>query len=452
MATISSNGTGGGNWATGASWNGGASPASGDNAVIVSGDTITKDTAAASNDCVACTVNSGGTLAIGSNGIRCSGAFTNNGTVTGGANGVLIALGDYSGAGHWALTGTAGNLFTLTGGGGTCALSGSRGASTRSAKLNFVALSAFDRLYPQYFSWDDYFRDCTFSIGGSQGIWPNDSWQGCAVVFERCTFNSTSAGSNNFIRGPRFPMYFWGCSIGLTTKFNTMVNPEGSGTIEFLSSPWDANGFFVSDTSEYPQRFISIGGASAAEQGAWTIRQQGATVAKSAAAAKAGAFGVAMTPNSSICSAVLPIWFDLLLPVESGVSITPSLFYKNVTADLDLEAAAGRFWVVCDPGNQWGLYQKTDVNGGADSFNNWRQITFTGGSPSGTAKVGFLRLRVFLARYVATAVVYVADVSDGTTTYDPTRGDVQGGIVVESSSPAGGGLLTNPGMAGGLRG
>ena len=44
MATISSNGTGGGNWSVGATWNGGVVPVSGtDDAIIVSGDTVTVD-------------------------------------------------------------------------------------------------------------------------------------------------------------------------------------------------------------------------------------------------------------------------------------------------------------------------------------------------------------------------------------------------------------------------
>lgn len=43
MAAIQSNGTGGGDWSAGATWNGGVAPGEGDTAQIVSGDTVTID-------------------------------------------------------------------------------------------------------------------------------------------------------------------------------------------------------------------------------------------------------------------------------------------------------------------------------------------------------------------------------------------------------------------------
>lgn len=43
MAAITSNGTGGGDWSVGASWNGGVAPGLGDTAQVVAGDTITID-------------------------------------------------------------------------------------------------------------------------------------------------------------------------------------------------------------------------------------------------------------------------------------------------------------------------------------------------------------------------------------------------------------------------
>ncbi len=43
MATITSNGTGGGAWSQGTTWQGGAVPADGDAVVIAAGDTVTVD-------------------------------------------------------------------------------------------------------------------------------------------------------------------------------------------------------------------------------------------------------------------------------------------------------------------------------------------------------------------------------------------------------------------------
>lgn len=92
-ATINSNGTGGGGATTGSSWNGGTAPTTGDDAVILSGDTIQTD-ANWTVDNV--TVNSGGILYIvtydailgtGSS----SGNLNNSGTVRFGDNGDLHA-------------------------------------------------------------------------------------------------------------------------------------------------------------------------------------------------------------------------------------------------------------------------------------------------------------------------------------------------------------------------
>lgn len=57
MATISSNGTGGGNWSSGSSWTGGVAPISVDDAIILGGDTITLDTL--TNACTNLTANNG---------------------------------------------------------------------------------------------------------------------------------------------------------------------------------------------------------------------------------------------------------------------------------------------------------------------------------------------------------------------------------------------------------
>jgi hypothetical protein len=82
MAVISSNGTGGGNWLTGASWAGGVAPIAGDSYIIVTGDTITVDgTVTVGDDTnTAGTVQAGATLFF----TRMAGTyvFTNRGGIS----------------------------------------------------------------------------------------------------------------------------------------------------------------------------------------------------------------------------------------------------------------------------------------------------------------------------------------------------------------------------------
>lgn len=72
-ADITSNGSGGGTWATGSTWTGGVAPTSGDNAVIANGDIVTLG---ANGSITNCTVNTGGTLDASSFTLTVSGTFT----------------------------------------------------------------------------------------------------------------------------------------------------------------------------------------------------------------------------------------------------------------------------------------------------------------------------------------------------------------------------------------
>ena len=94
MASIQSNGTGGGNWDVGASWTGGVSPGSGDDVTIQLGDTITMTQAEAAN-----TVANNGLLDFDVYTLTVTGVFTHDGEINGDATGKLICAGfDASGS------------------------------------------------------------------------------------------------------------------------------------------------------------------------------------------------------------------------------------------------------------------------------------------------------------------------------------------------------------------
>ena len=72
-ATITSNGTGGGIWASTSTWSGGVVPLSSDNVEIATGDVVTLS---ANASCTNCTVNTDGTLDASSYQLTISGIFT----------------------------------------------------------------------------------------------------------------------------------------------------------------------------------------------------------------------------------------------------------------------------------------------------------------------------------------------------------------------------------------
>lgn len=73
-ATITSNGTGGGNWDVGASWTGGTAPSDTDDVTIATGDTIT---ITMNEVCAGVTINNGGTLTMTTHTLDNSGFFDN---------------------------------------------------------------------------------------------------------------------------------------------------------------------------------------------------------------------------------------------------------------------------------------------------------------------------------------------------------------------------------------
>ena len=87
MAAISSNGTGGGNWSTGASWSGGVAPVAGDTVTIASGDTILADTTGLA--CLSITLNGILSAVAGNTTDLTVGNGSSDTLITWGANGYL---------------------------------------------------------------------------------------------------------------------------------------------------------------------------------------------------------------------------------------------------------------------------------------------------------------------------------------------------------------------------
>ena len=92
MATITSNGTGGGNWTAGATWAGGVKPANGDAVVIAASDVIVydEDMSGWANGIAGMTIQSGATLiastTAGSYYLKSAGHIQNSGTIQAGTS------------------------------------------------------------------------------------------------------------------------------------------------------------------------------------------------------------------------------------------------------------------------------------------------------------------------------------------------------------------------------
>lgn len=401
MAAISSNGTGGGNWSAGSSWVGGVAPVAGDDVTIVSGDVITLTGAAASATCV---VDAGGTLAIAGQTLTLTGAITVNGHATGGAGGKLVIGANSSGsAGTMEFQGASGNRFVLE-------ASGAYEFVLCPGQHKWIQLKALQRVYLGPYTpgtiWgqDHYVEDVLCTDLRQYGFYANQNASEALMIIRRATFEEPTIGLSTYAARTRFEarMEFWDCDFSGVTPSGDVYCDDGT-QVEAHNCIFGAVPFAY-DKGAAVMRCTSFDGV----EGDWRIYYRGGYVFRSAAAKNAGSFGVEMVPNAA-CDKARNVYFDIDIPVESGDVVTPSLTYKNATADLDLEAASGRLLMICDPGNEWGLHEIIDVSGGADSFNVWRTKTFAGGAVGGTGAKGLLKIRVCLGRYVSTGVVYVAD-------------------------------------------
>ncbi|MFV5697158.1 T9SS sorting signal type C domain-containing protein [Flavobacterium sp. ZT3R17] len=109
-ATITSTATGG-TWTTGTTWVGGVAPVAGDN-VIIATTGVNTVTLGANASIVNVTINSGATLNIANITLTATGAFINNGTLTG-TTGIVALTGNFTNSGSFTLS--TGRLTISTG-------------------------------------------------------------------------------------------------------------------------------------------------------------------------------------------------------------------------------------------------------------------------------------------------------------------------------------------------
>lgn len=405
MATITSTATG--DWSVGATWVGGVKPASGDDAVIDTGHVVTKDDAKAANDCAALLVT--GQLNIGdSTGLQSGGNISGAGTIQmRGACELELNAHSSSQTLVWDVQGTdASNLCTLTLNNTTLRIDGTNGQPT----FTFALIDN-----PFYFEFksvksDAVFEDTEF-YNTHYSYWHNKpfgftlsrcfiaDWDanrfysvadGMIVIYKDCVFGKRRGGSaaNN--------SYDAGCHANSGGVREVFLNCQ-------FNSPTRAN---VGNAS-----YVGSSQGENNVEGDWRIDRYGGYVLRSTASKKTGDYGIEFVPSAN-CSASNPIYIDIPIPVDTGDVLTgPSIWVYNATADLDLQAAADRMVFELDPGDEWGLNETIDANTLADVYLNWRQVTFSSGTAGGTAKKGTVMLRVWLKRYIASAVVYLADLA-----------------------------------------
>lgn len=425
-----------GNWHADAAtvWDLGAEPGPTDT-FLINHDVTKDDDKAGTADAASGTIASGKTLAIGASGtLKTTGAITVTGTLavggrsvdmgapagtgsitaTGGATFNIVTDGSTNSI-QWTLEGSSGSLITIDTNGKLLRIYGSRYSTPHVQTLRWVDMHGSDLTYNGWlesFGQQDIVEDCAFYNAG----FPLVSYAaGSCLILRRCfIYGGLSYGIYN--QGSR--VFLYDCQIGKTRAGGTDSNAAQDLYFENAVSDerYEAHNCIFTGTNLFtaanaPKDAIFRSQAHQQVIGAWFQYHYAGTVQRSTAAKKTGDYGIEFTPNSY--AGAHTIHCDIPIPVATGDTVAPSIYYQNVTADLDLEAAAGRLVFELDPGDEWGLNEIIDVNGAADSYTNWRQVTFTGGTAGGTAAKGTVILRVTLARYVASGVVYLADLDPG---------------------------------------
>lgn len=396
MATKTSNGTGGGNWSAGATWVGGVAPVPAvDDVVISNGDTVTKDNAAnALGDCTAAVINATGILDISTNGLKNTGGTSGTGQIKMGAGSSFDIGGNFSGPTP-TFIGSSGSHATVTGAGSNFNFN------------NIIPTVQFTDFTPRAFfdtlRNNAIFEDSTFT--GASIVGNNGS---ASFIFRRCTFNDT----NRCLDVRSSQLTFFECVFGDGTNGAVAgldLGLVGDAIAYLYNCKFDVTGVEIrmGGTNESPS--FAYSESHDQSPGEWLNQFGGGKIMRSTAAAKTGTYGLEFIP-SSICATKWPIYVDIPITVATGDDMSGINFYfKNATADMDLEGASNRMTFELDPGNEWGLNELIDASSLSDPFNNWVQVTFTGGTAGGSTDTGCLPIRITLNRYVSTAVVYVAD-------------------------------------------
>ena len=398
-----------GDWNTGAAtvWDTGVRPVAGETVTIANTHTVSLTGAEA---CAILTVNAGGTLALGGQTLTTTGAVGGAGTVTGGAGGGFVYSTSLStNTITWSLSGSDGNPFTVTAG----------------ANVQF-------RIQVSGCTFDWVVFDAADTAQYSAVLYAADK----RYEFTNCDFKQATVGGlllvADGVDAQCTDCHLYGNAEGIRTSFGSTLLLDGCVFGETRAPAADANSskdiymidpqvvythnckFTASTVVSIFKRGVVYHQAYDQDEGVWRIEQRGGAIFRSIASKKTGDYGIEMVPSSA-CAAAYPIYIDIPIPVETGDTPQPSIYVYNATADLDLQDAADRMVFELDPGNEWNLNETIDANTLADVYLNWRQVSFNAGDAAagGTADKGTLILRVWLKRYIATAVVYLADPDDG---------------------------------------
>lgn len=406
MALITSTQTG--DWDTAGTWVGGVAPVTGDGVVIATTHVVTKNSAAnATNDCITCVVT--GTLAIAaSNGLRVGNGngLSGAGKLTMLANSNLYVKGIASANTiEWDCQGTdASNMALIDAeSSGNMWMDFATPAIFRWTKFDQSGTS--NGVLVNNWGPDSIVEDCDFD-GSTYVVWPYTgsknarmkrcyiyggtnglyvSQHGGVFVADECHFGVTRSGADNntadiWTTAPEVELL--NCELASTTPIKTNVG------------------------GAYPGRIRAQGHQQV--EGDWLIENPYGRSFKSTASKNANTYGTEVLTKSG-CDVDDPYFIDYLIPIATGDTVAPTITVKNVTADLNLQDTNGLIDFELDPGDEWGLNQVIDGDTLSDIYLNFRTVTFTGAAAGGTAKKGTVLLRVSIRKYVASAVVYLAD-------------------------------------------
>ncbi|MBK8806252.1 MAG: T9SS type A sorting domain-containing protein [Bacteroidales bacterium] len=233
-ATITSTTTGG-NWTTGASWVGGNAPTTTDIVIIATTGT-NKVTLNSNSTCASLTVNSGGSLSIGSKRLTVSGGVSNAGSITA-SNGRITQSGTanfsntgtitFTGSGRLYFTGSLTNSGTLTLASTRIYFTGTNAAASTVSAFTTTGTVTFQRTAGTV-TFAGNVRGGAFSINGTGGTLNlgtslTHTFTG-AVTISAGTINGGSSTLNANFLGTVWN--FWG---GTYTAGTGTVNFGGTG-------------------------------------------------------------------------------------------------------------------------------------------------------------------------------------------------------------------------------
>lgn len=453
MGAFTSKATGNWNAAGQTTWNEVGTPGAGDTATIQNTHTVTV-TADQAVDGV--TTDSGGSLTVAA-GIALTGltaSITNNGDIT-------LAAGSsfrYNSAsilycgGLWTVNGTSGSQVTIDNqGAGNVAWQPNSSSLIKWANITGFPAST-NLLLGRH-------EDCEINFDSNRPT----AYVG--IGFKRCFLYGYTSASRFWMTNPPGPDYEWeNIAWGYNRAGSAQTaNVMGGGSSLYGTVLWIQN--CVSNSSAL---ISSVAGSAAivdnfgyldpsmapgtssdldiamGDAGICKVWNYAGTYERSTSAAKNGTYGVRMTPGAN-CSSVSPLEVWLYVPCESGDSISVSVYGRRHATSTTTPAQ-----LVIDQEETW-LASSVSHEPTMTDADTWYEFTQSGTAAAGSTK-GTLRIILRVDEYNAGNYVDFADavITIGGTTYNFDFQNWSEGMPIPDEPS--GGLLTHPGMSGGMRG